>query len=969
MGKTFTIDIRKLKETNTYNLKSVSTLQINTTYEVGAYKSISAKSNAVTLEMYTTADHSESGPFVTINLKNCDSLQNLYYATSNQGTVYDKEHNRMDFVIASIKAAKITTPDKADGDVVTGTIWDDTIDMHEYTTPVTINALAGDDEITGTAGNDTITGGAGENTIYYSDGNDTVKLTKGEKLTLDYAAANGQEVTYTVGGAKNTDLVINIDNKGSITLANFVKSNVTGANGSVKFRDDCEIPYIDLNNSTIMDYGESDLKWVNKKKTATLTTTRLGDEIDIDAIAVQASTIGASTTNFDPTKIKYSINAGEGKNIITFENGRNTNTIISGSGDDAITIANTSDTTQFAKAVTTVKAGAGQNVITVGGTGKNVLITGKDNDAFNISGTSTTTIKAGGGKNTIALTLDTFGDVVLAEEKIKNTENNISVANIGNTDGEGNKIYSLTKSGNDLVISNASTNSSLTAIGWFLSGGKYSTKTINDYTLAEALDTYGLALNVTGSGTIKGTELSENIYSADSVAGKAKNDKIYAGKGNDTINAGDGKNQIFVYEGDGTDTIENGGGTDTIVFKKGTKYSLSFAETGDTTEAGEDIYDLRIYYSKDSNDYVNIKNAITFDDETYHFNKDATSVTAIKVGNKTYKLESLLNRNKIENVLDKDGNVVGTTKHDDIYVTDHEKFKGNAKVTISGNVGNDYIMVGSNQAVDAENDEYNVDPAEYDYVDIIPTVYTHTTDGERDATLGVYDRVTSYASNGGTYNAQSSISHLQVYGDHNDKYNVYYNDQYTKVYDEMGANDTLNILDYTHENLRLIFTVSKDYQDWSTVDLAGKDDTAIKNLIANSLQEVKLVSAVDREFFLEDPDGNAVGIDIDYWGDKGLSADDDPTQGKAARILALDKTTLAKFGCGVEKIYANDGYYITSETIANVASQVANWLKYDATYGNQFDSVEAVLESGNPEALASVLNVFDTNTVWTNGNS
>ncbi|MCR5266338.1 MAG: calcium-binding protein [Cyanobacteria bacterium RUI128] len=981
MGKTFTIDVRKLKETNTYNLKGVSTLQINTKYEEGAYKSIKAKGSTVTLEMYTGNDEE----YVTINLNNCNSLQNLYY-TTDDGSKYDKENNRIGYVIGVIEADTITTPDKADGDVVTGTIWDDTVDMHTYAVEedkkgLTINTLAGDDKITGTTGNDTITGSAGKNTIYHSGGDDVVKLTKGEELTLDYSATNGQAVTYTVGGAKNTDLVINMGDKGSVTLANFVKSDVTGAKGSVKFTNDCEIPLKDLNNSTLIDYDESDLKWVNKKKTATLTGTRLGDEINIDALAVQATAIGAPAADFDPTKIKYAINAGEGKNVIVLENAHNTNTITSGSGDDAITIVNTSDTTQFSKAVTTVKAGAGKNDITVGGTGKNLLITGNGNDTFTISGTSTTTIKAGGGENTIALTSDTFGNIVLAEEKIKNTTNDISIANIGNTDGEGKKIYALTKTGNDLVISNAGTNSSFTASGWFLSGSKYSTKTINDYNLSEALDTYGLGLNVTGSGTIKGTDLNENIYSADSVSGKAKNDKIYAGKGNDTINAGDGKNSIYMYAGDGIDTIENGYGSDTLVFKKGTSINIGFVESGEYDDEGRALYDMRIYYSKDKSDYALIKGAVVADGDTYVFNQDETSVEKIKVGSKTYKLEALVNRNKIENVLT-DGKVVGTVKHDDIYVTDKTKFKDAEPITINGDKGNDVVMIGSNWAEDEgevinNTDNYNVDPAQYDTVNIEPTVYTHITDGNQDTTLGVYDKVVSYASGDGTYYAQSAISDIKVYGfKTDDTYHTYYDNQFSKLYDESGDNDVLNIKDKAHGDLKLIFNVTKDYKDWGTeiakietITDGNKHD--VVSLMVNSLQEVKIVTSDDRNYFLENPEeNNDIGIDIDYWGDKDAHDSEGDFDEKTEALLFLGKDKLAKFGSGVEKIYANDGWFITSDDIVTVASKVAEWLNADSTKSQfgTFDSVEAVLESGNTDALAAVLNVFDENTNWTNGN-
>ena len=956
-----------------------------------AFQGAKAKGNTLYVTIYmnlSTENNQENWGNLTLTFKNYDSIKNVYCLLNNdngqKGGSNVKEDYKTDvadnfyqFVVESLWTTK------KDKYSLTGSNFSEKIDLSDATNYAvgednkgyTVNASGGNDEITGTAGNDTLSGGAGDNTIHYSCGADVVKLTKGENLTLDLA---GKVVSYSLGGKKKSDLIINIGGSDSITLSNFAKSNVVGAKGKVELSLDPVGDPIDLNSATILDdYSDENIKGNKKKRTASFTGTRLGDKISIDADSIDMEAIGITFTEteedlektFEGNVLKYTINAGGGDNDISFSGGINSNTIIAGSGNDKISIEDTyfydpddDDFKGFKKALTTVKAGAGDNEITVNGAGRNLLISGKGNDIINISGPSTNTIKAGAGKNTI--NIDSFGDVTIAEEKVK-AENNIVFDNLANL-----KFQKIGKSNDLIVTTTVDDDAKITVKEFFTDGKKHATNLVNDLDFETLLQQEDIDYTVTGEGVINGSKYSEKVV------GSSKSDKIYAGKGNDTINAGEGDNQIYVFTGDGADTIEKSSGSDTVIFKKGTKINIGYAETGKTDNNGNDICDLRIYYSKDNKDYVNIENAVTFDGLTYHFDKTATSVTALKVGNKTFTLDSLLNRNSIENVLT-DGKVVGTEKHDDIYVTDTNEFKNSAEVTINGDAGSDYIMIGSNQTGNASN----VDPANYNFIDIKPTVYTHTVDGKQDTLVGTYDRVTAYASQGGTYNAQSSMSHIQVFGEHNDTYNVYYKDQFTKIYDEAGTEDVLYIKDKNHGDLKLIFTISDEYKDYTTAlaDIDTGDLTYNQDMIgaiANSLQEIKIVTSEDRNFFLEDPNGNGVGIDIDYWGDKGLNANDSPTDAKAAAMLAISKDTLAKFGSGVEKIVAADGWYITKTDIVTVAAAVAEWLDgkiggVDHEFG-PFDSVEEVFSSTADNAgaaQASLLGVFDSTLNWTNPNA
>lgn len=927
-------------------------------FETTAFRGSRAKGDTlyVTVHMVVGQDANENDIWqdVELTFKNATGLQDVYFTKEKNLNPkfpddYETDPSYYDFVIEPL------TKYDAENYIITGSNFNDKINISESAYGYSINAGKGNDTITGSQYEDIISGGAGNNTINYTDGFDYIKLTKGENLKIDLSGLGLDEDDISYTSNKDGDLIVNFDaDPDGFTICNFVKSNVVGKNGSVQYTLDGE-NYKNYEDIEVY-YSSANLTKNEKKNTASFSGTRFDDYVEVNGMS---EPLQRETENAYKINIKDTV----GNNTIELRTTRNSNTITTGAGDDTIVLENTSNPEKYKKAITKVNAGAGTNNVTISGDGNNVVTTGKGNDIFTIEeGESTTTINAGGGENVIHIKDSDFGQITLTEEKAK-AQNHVVIDGIAAVNEGGDNIYSLVKKGNDLIIS--SDTSSIKINSYFTTGKKNAVTDINEQDLAELLKATGLNLYVSGSGTVKGTDLNEIIRTDDFYGGKAKNDKIYAGKGNDIINAGDGKNSIYMYAGDGIDTIENGYGIDTLVFKKGTSINIGFAETNNCDENGNILYDLKIYYSKDSSDYALIKGAVIAEGDTYKFNQDETSVEKIKVGSKTYKLEALINRNKIENVLT-DGKVVGTVKHDDIYVTDTTKFKNADPITINGDKGNDVVMIGSNTG-DGDEEDHNVDPANYSTVNIKPTVYTHTTDGNQDTTLGVYDKICSYASGDGTYYAQSSISDIKVYGiDTNDTYHTYYNNQFTKIYDESGDNDALYIKDKSHSDLKLIFNVTNDYKDWGTeIDKIDKITDGNKHdvvsLMVNSLQEVKFVTNDDRAYFLENPDeNNDIGIDIDYWGDKDAHDSEGEFDEKTVDLLFLGKDKLAKFGGGVEKIYASDGYYITADDIAEVASNVASWLD-----DNGYASVDEVLTAEKTEGdMAALLQVFD-DVQWT----
>lgn len=998
----------------TYDCKGYNALCMPSTWEcfsggqgnpnnTPTLQSATAKGNTLYLDLYVCVYHddkpnSEIWETVKFTFKNYNNIEKVYcwkqqYEPTDEKS-YETSPEYYTFVVNNLVTTSTNT--KTGVTTVTGSNFNDEISFtNDQTEGYIVNAGAGNDTITGSTGDDTITGGTGENTINISNGEDVVNLTKNEKLIIN----SGEKTVSGLALGKNkNDLLVSFNDESTLTLKSFVKSNVVGSKGNV-YLDDVDLNNMSNDSQHLISFDND--KATLKKNTATITGTRLSDEITVNGEDFE------SESEDEDISYKVAINAGEGNNKITLNSALNTNTIKAGSGADKIYLEDTSEGYDVVKRkrvarVTTVKAGNGANEIYVDGSGNNSIITGSGDDKFyfgNASGSNaTTTIKAGKGTNTININNNDFGTVTLAEEKVS-AKNNI-VFNVNeescdeSTDPTDNfESYKFYKKGssNDLIISNGKANdeeseeteSKVVIKDYFTTGKKYATNLINDMNFDELLES-GIDYTVTGAGTIKGTSYGETIIADDSEEDAVtKNDKIYGGKGNDLINAGKGKNQIFVYAGDGADVVENGGGTDTLIFKKGTKIKIGIDDTN-----------LRLYYSNSKSDFILLEDVVEYyvnEDglEAYQVNTADTSVKYLKIGSKTYSLESLVKRNTITGTeaMYNAGAVAGKTTHDDIYITDADTFKDGKTITISGNAGSDNIMIGSNVAINEEDDQYNVDPSKYKSVDIAPVVYTHTKANAKgvaaqDTTIGNYDRVVSYASNDGTYWAQSAVSDIKVYGwkeenntdsansadsttltGTNDIYNVYYKNQFTKLYDEAGEDDVLYIKDMNHEDLKLVFNISKDYTDFKTglQEILGDDNSttetdeqsdksdAIISLINKSFQEVKIVTSADRDKFLSDPNNGLysdLGIDIDYWGDK---------DSHASTLAEFDEGLLSKFGGGIERIVAKDGYYITSDDIASVAANVATWL---SSYSEgAYDSLSAIFsdDSLSADALAGVV--------------
>ena len=514
-------------------------------------------------------------------------------------TIVDKNGNEKPDVNKKFKGMTINA--KGGDDFITATKYIDTI-----------NCGDGDDTVYSTLGNDKITGGKGQNTLIYSGSfdKDTITLTKGENLKIDlqnYGLNGKDDLDFKVSG---NHLIITVKEYGTITLKNFAKSNVTGADGSVNitFSNDNTL---NLNQDNYLSYIAKDF---NSK--GGFTGSRFNESIDASLLQHNATISAKGGYNIIKSTVGYTdkITGGnDGNEIYTYDGNK---TVTTGSGDDIIKV--------YGSNTNKITAGNGENEVSLYGSGTNTVKTGKDKDTFNIEGHTISTIYAGGEVNTFNInnTGGDFGAITLKEQNLNAAQKIVFSEKIDSD-------YVFSKSGNNLVLRNTESGSYLILEKYFTTGKKHSQYEfyIGDTKYTDLNDIVNLTkgFEINGKGTIKGTEYNDVIIADDTTGSKISNDTILAGKGKDSINAGAGNNKIIFHSGDGQDTVVKGNGTDTLVFDEGTKLDFSFNND-----------DMIITYGE--NDSVIIDNYLK-----------GTSVKYIQVGNTINEL------NKYYDILSRNG--------------------------------------------------------------------------------------------------------------------------------------------------------------------------------------------------------------------------------------------------------------------------------------------------------------------------
>ena len=254
---------------------------------------------------------------------------------------------------------------------ITGSKYNDSIVSYNYND--VIKAGTGDDIINAGKGNDTITGGAssvdGHNTIVYNkyvdadgnvtnDGHDTIYLTKNENLVIDLNGYDMSELSIDV--VKNDLVISKTETINSIehltqliTIKNFGKSDVTGANGSVIL--DVNGTTLDLREGYYLDVYNS---FTPKKYSYTgnwHTEVIDGRKLNLEPSLTKGINVnaGAGHDTIYGTVYNDTINGGNGNDVIYTDFGKNT--VNGGNGNDVYHIFDFQNDDYIINETTTIK--------------------------------------------------------------------------------------------------------------------------------------------------------------------------------------------------------------------------------------------------------------------------------------------------------------------------------------------------------------------------------------------------------------------------------------------------------------------------------------------------------------------------------------------------------------------------------------------------------------------------------------
>lgn len=435
-----------------------------------------------------------------------------------------------DYFNTNVKIDKTTS-------VATGTILGDIIDLSDYvvngSNGFTVNAGSGNDKIIGSNANDVITAGSGRNIIEYSAldnekkfGDDVIKLSKSEVTSvlihnelpsqLEYSR-DGSDIKVTVYGTKVEDEQTVVD-----------ETNILG---TIKFEN-----AVTQNNYESVSVNGNRLSQLLHDDVITLTGKSFNGTYVDDNVAVSESA----------NLVNYTINAGEGNNVINLSNAKasSKNTITAGSGAD------------------TVINGAGNDTYKLGKSDIVYEIANRVN--YDVSDNKTI------GNDTIVVDKDSLNEIIFSGD----IENQI----VSSVDSKGNilfTVYGTKVEDEQKVVDKTKTLGTVTVQG------------LAKKDLFSDGDDYGITVKTHDIDNEDLRNLTYVSVVSDNVrkfSGTYINDSVVAAEGttkNLTVNLGEGKNVVDLSNSSGSNTINSNGdrnivtggsGSDTYTLGNGYNY-------------------------------------------------------------------------------------------------------------------------------------------------------------------------------------------------------------------------------------------------------------------------------------------------------------------------------------------------------------------------------------------------------------
>ena len=356
--------------------------------------------------------------------------------------------------------------DAIDDTVGTG---NDTINLREYHSNISINALAGDDTISldNLNTSNTIDAGAGDdhiilntsnrwNTINAGAGNDTISLNKyNDSSTIDAGSGNdfiwlsrGSSITIT-GGTEDDTFAIDLGRRSS--ASRLVITDYELSNSAEKiYINTSESNFI--NHATNIFYGSNNLylsysinssnygqiilenlpstlniAGVNSISGISNKFNYLTNNISINFDFIEDTVgVGNDTINLTEGHDYASISSGAGDDTISLDLSNTSNTIDAGAGDDHI-LLNTSNRHNI------INAGAGNDTISLDyNNDSNTIDAGDGNDYIYVSGGDLNTITGGTGDDTFVIDVEgnrnnVYTDVIIADYELSGSAEKISL--------------------------------------------------------------------------------------------------------------------------------------------------------------------------------------------------------------------------------------------------------------------------------------------------------------------------------------------------------------------------------------------------------------------------------------------------------------------------------------------------------------------------------------------------------------
>jgi Ca2+-binding RTX toxin-like protein len=612
--------------------------------------------NDTSIRLYTSEGFSLVVEGFTVDPNNGNPLDNIIFIENGV------EIARWD--TAEIYQRLLADATTDGNDVITGTIYDEVINGGEGDDFLdgaagddTINGDAGGDVLRGGTGDDMLSGGAGDDDIIGGAGDDVLEAGAGD----DFFYAGSGNDTYVFKGDFDTVRVNNNDFVGATNIARF--EDVTA--DQLWFSQDGNdllITVISTDNQAIIrdwfvsdafkldqiHVGEDILLPAGVENLLAITSASgvsLADVMSPNALTLIPSTVTTDLAN----AISGAVVQGDSADLATVVDGTGGNDQLDGfGGNDTLNGLEGNDVLNGGGDVDFIYGGGGNDNL-LGGDGDDADLSGGLGDDTLNGEAGNDRLGGGGGSDTYIF------DGNFGHDRVWNSGSGVFDTDVIRFDNTDISDLWFSQSGNDLLITSAGADSSVSIQDWFLSENNQveqievgsrvlyanDVQALVDTMAAQLAEpanagvtvstiaTEGVPGNIalSNQATVEATWLADTSLNGadkldgtsgvdvlsgfggnDQINGLAGDDQLFGGQGNDDLKGGDGND---IISGDsGNDDLIGGNGDDTLT--GGTGDDFLYGQSGDDTyvfsgDFGQDrINNQKGYFDNDTIEFTDL---------------------------------------------------------------------------------------------------------------------------------------------------------------------------------------------------------------------------------------------------------------------------------------------------------------------------------------------------------------------------